>query len=58
MGQNADPNKATTDIVGATPLIVAAQNGHIDVATALLGHNVDPNKAMTDGAYTKDTPHC
>ena len=46
---------AGTD-VGATPLSMAAQEGHADVATALLGHNADPNKARTNGGAGKWTP--
>ena len=35
---------------GATPLYVAAQNGHLDIVKALLEAGADRNQAMNSGA--------
>ena len=43
----ADVNKATD--VGATPLYIAAQNGHEAVVRALIELGADINKAKDDG---------
>ena len=43
----ADANKATPS--GFTPLFIAAQNGHADVARALLAMGADASKARQDG---------
>ena len=48
----ADPNIATASN-GATPLLVAAQCGHVDVVRMLLNESAaDPNIATTDEGYT------
>jgi ankyrin repeat protein len=43
----ADPNKARSD--GVTALMLAAQNGHEQVALVLLEAKADPNKARPNG---------
>ena len=52
LANNADPNQATTDKYGTTPLHVAAIAGHVDVATVLLANYADPNKALTNSGAT------
>ena len=43
----ADPNAARND--GATPLLMAAQNGHESVVRALIAKGVDVDATMNDG---------
>ena len=43
-----DGNKVTKN--GATPMIVAAQNGHSHIVRLLLENRADGNKAANDGA--------
>ena len=43
----ADPNKPKDN--GFTPLLMAAQNGFVDVAKVLLEHEADPNMPRDDG---------
>ncbi|CAE7420719.1 CTTNBP2, partial [Symbiodinium sp. KB8] len=45
---NADKDKATPG--GATPLYIAAKNGHLEVVRLLLEANADKDKAFRDGA--------
>jgi GNAT superfamily N-acetyltransferase len=48
----ADINKATTNI-GATPLFIACQQGHINIVKILLSvQSIDVNKARTDNGMT------
>ena len=43
-----DKDKATND--GASPLLIAAENGHLAVVQCLLEHSVDKHKANNNGA--------
>ena len=43
---NANPNLQADD--GATPLYIAAQNGHSDAVSILLQANADPNLQADD----------
>ena len=47
---NADPNQATTDEHGYTPLIVAVQFGQLEVVAALLAGNADLTLSSTDAS--------
>ena len=44
----ADPDKARED--GETPLMIAAENDHLDVVSALLQGGADVNRVDEDGA--------
>lgn len=44
-------NQATTD-AGATPVFMAASDGHVDVVKLLLDHNFDPNQARAHPGAT------
>jgi ankyrin repeat protein len=48
LGANADPNAKTTD-TGATPLMNAAENGHIEVVRMLLSAGADPSATNNEG---------
>ncbi|KAK9444709.1 Ankyrin repeat-containing domain protein [Metarhizium brunneum] len=45
LGFGADPN--TRDATGSTPLVLAAEAGHVKALRALLDHNADPNISNT-----------
>lgn len=45
-GQLEVVNKTTTD--NATPILIAAQEGHEDCIKLLLTHNANPNIPVTD----------
>ena len=53
LAAGADVNQAKTD--GATPLFIAAQNGHAEVVAQLLAAGADVNKAPTSGFYSEAT---
>ncbi len=48
LDKGADPNRADNN--GATPLLIACQEGHLAIAKKLLDKGADPNKADNNGA--------